>query len=69
MIFKPEPIPDAARLLTFAQVGAMLQVSERTVWTMVHVTKTFKKIPVGRQVRIDRQDVEDYISRAKEGAA
>lgn len=62
-IFNDQPVPPDAILLTYAQVARMLQVSERTVWTMVQQGK-LRKVPVGRQNRIAREAVERYVKGA-----
>ena len=63
----PGSIPDvgtAPRLLRYKQAAEVLQVSERTVFTLVKTGKLMAT-RFGKSVRIDRHDLDAFIERAK----
>ena len=53
------------RLMTYRQAAELLQVSERTVFTLIK-RRQLKSARVGGSVRIDREDLEEFIRQAKE---
>ena len=53
-------------LLTYKQAGELLQVSDRTVFTLVK-TGQLRGVRFGHTVRIDRRDLEAFIQQAKDG--
>ena len=57
---------NTALLLTYKQAGKLLQVSDRTVFTLVK-TGQLKAVRFGHTVRIDRRDLETFIQQAKDG--
>lgn len=57
---------DIARLLTYRQVAGRLQVSERTVFTLVK-TGELRAVRFGGTVRIDPCDLSTFIERGKSG--
>ncbi len=58
------------KLLTYKQASEILQVSERTMFTLVK-TNQLNAVRFGHSVRIDRRDLEKFIQDAKgrEGVA
>lgn len=59
---------DTPLLLTYKQAGELLQVCDRTVFTLVK-TGQLKVVRFGHTVRIDRRDLESFIQQAKGGQA
>lgn len=63
-------IPESARLLTHRQVCELLQLSDRTVRTMVSAGKIPRPIKMGTQqqstLRYDRGEIESWIRDLKE---
>ena len=57
----PESDP---RLLTYQQAAKALQVSDRTVWAFVDRGE-LPAVRIGRSVRIDRRDLDEFIELAK----
>jgi excisionase family DNA binding protein len=57
---------DTPPLLTYKQAAKLLQVSDRTVFTLVK-TGQLKAVRFGHTVRIDRRDLDDFIQQAKNG--
>jgi len=55
-------------LMTYRQAAQRLQVSERTVWTLVN-TGRLRAVRFGHTVRIDLADLEAFAERAKGGQA
>lgn len=55
---------DAPILLTYKQAAKLLNVSDRTVWSWVH-EGLLAAVRIGRTVRIDRSDLEEFIQNAK----
>ena len=53
-----------APLLTFKQTAKILQVSERTVFTLVKEDQ-LRAVRFRRTVRIDQDDLNAFIDRAK----
>ena len=53
-----------AQLLTYKQTAELLQVSERTVFTLVKENQ-LRAVRFGRTVRIDQDDLHAFIERAK----
>lgn len=58
--------PIVEKLLTYKQAGALLGVTERTVWTLVDDGE-LPAIRFGRSVRIDPADLRKFINRNKTG--
>jgi len=56
--------PIVEKLLTYKQAGALLGVTERTVWTLVD-DGGLPAVRFGRSVRIDPADLRAFIDRAK----
>lgn len=56
--------PMLERLLSYKQAGALLGVTERTVWTLVNDGE-LPAVRFGRSVRIDPADLRTYIDRCK----
>lgn len=56
----------AAALLTYREVGKILNVTDRTVWQLVKDGK-LQAVRFGRTVRIDPADLRAFIERAKQG--
>jgi excisionase family DNA binding protein len=56
--------PIVEQLLTYKQAGALLGVTERTVWTLVDDGE-LPAVRFGRSVRIDPADLRAYIDRCK----
>lgn len=54
------------RLLTYDQVGKLLGVSSRTVWTFVD-RGDLPAVRFGNSVRIDPTDLRAFIERSKGG--
>ena len=52
------------RLMTYKQVGDLLAVSDRTIWTLV-AQGSLRAVRFGRTVRIDPRDVEAFIEQSK----
>ena len=48
-------------LLSYSQVAKLLNVSDRSVWSLVNKSKVLPAIRVGAAVRIDRRDVIAFI--------
>ncbi len=57
---------DNPMFLTYKQAGELLQVSDRTVWSLVDRGE-LPAVRFGRTVRIDRRDLDAFIQRAKGG--
>ena len=53
-----------ALLLTYKQAAELLQVSDRTVFTLVK-TGQLKAVRFRQTVRIDRRDLENFIEESK----
>ena len=53
-------------LLKYRQAAEVLQVSDRTIFTLVK-TGQLKAVRFRGTVRIDRRDLEAFIQQAKEG--
>lgn len=53
------------RLLTYQQAAEVLQISARTVWTLVDDGR-LKAVRFGHTVRIDCRDLEAFIETAKD---
>lgn len=53
-----------APLLTYKQTAEFLQVSERTVFTLVQEDQ-LQAVRFGRTVRIDQDDLNAFVERAK----
>ena len=63
------PVSSAVMLLTYREAARLLQVSDRTVWTLVD-RGDLPAVRFGRTVRIDRRDLEAFIeTRKKKGAS
>ncbi len=60
-------MPDTP-LLTYKETAELLQVSDRTVFTLVK-TGQLKAVRFGQTVRIDSRDLEDFIQKAKDSQA
>ena len=63
-----DPCGDAhtgPRLLTYGQAAKELQVSARTVWSLVDDGR-LRAVRFGHTVRIDRVDLEAFIETAKD---
>jgi excisionase family DNA binding protein len=61
------PTPDQGiveKLLTYKQAGVLLDVTERTVWTLVDDGK-LPAVRFGRSVRIDPADLRAFIEHCK----
>jgi len=56
--------PIVEKLLTYKQAGALLGVTERTVWTLVDDGE-LPSVRFGRSVRIDPADLRAYIDHCK----
>lgn len=56
--------PKVEPLLTYKQAGALLGVTERTIWTLVNDGE-LPAVRFGRSVRIDPTDLRAYIDRCK----
>lgn len=56
--------PIVERLLNYREVGKLLGVTERTVWTLV-ADGALPSVRFGRSVRIDPADLRAYIDRCK----
>lgn len=54
------------RLLTYNQVGKLLGISSRTVWTFVD-RGDLPAVRFGNSVRIDPTDLRTFIERSKYG--
>lgn len=54
------------RLLTYEQVGKLLGVSSRTVWTLVDHGH-LRVVRFGHSVRVDPVDLHNFIEQAKGG--
>lgn len=54
------------RLLTSKQCAEYLAISERKLWAMSK-NGTIPAVRLGRAVRYDRQDLDDFIAMAKRG--
>ena len=61
-------VPSIDRLLSYEQVGTVLGVTGRTVWTLVH-RGDLPAVRFGHSVRIDPADLRAFIDRSKRGAA
>ncbi|MFG0328577.1 MAG: helix-turn-helix domain-containing protein [Phycisphaerales bacterium] len=57
---------ESPRLVTYQQAADLLQVSDRTVWTLVDRGE-IRAVRFGRAVRIDVRDLDDFIRRSKQG--
>ena len=55
-----------ARLLSVADAAKYLCVSERTLWSLTNENK-LAAVRIGRAVRYDLQDLENFITKAKTG--
>ena len=55
------------KLMTYGEVAAYLQMSDRKVWGLVNEKKTLEAIRVGRQVRITSVEVERYLESLRPG--
>ena len=53
-------------LLTMRQAAKALQLSDRTVWSMIQRGE-LPCVRLGRSVRIDPADLQQFIEKAKEG--
>lgn len=53
-----------ATLYTYKQAGAILQVTDRTVYNLVRQGE-LPAVRFGRNVRIDRRDLEQFIEACK----
>lgn len=51
------------KLLTIAEVAAMMRVSKMTVYRLVH-SGELPALRVGRSFRVTEDDVHDYIERS-----
>jgi excisionase family DNA binding protein len=59
------PAPEIVeKLLTYKQAGALLGITERTVWTLVAAGE-LPAVRFGRSVRIDPADLRGFIDRSK----
>lgn len=56
----------APMLLTYRQAAELLQISDRSVFTLVK-TGQLRAVRFRHTVRIDRRDLETFIQQAKEG--
>jgi excisionase family DNA binding protein len=64
-----KPIPTTPPLLlTYAQAARELQISDRTLWTLVNEKRLKSVRFAGRTVRIDRRDLEAFIQLSKGGS-
>ena len=61
-----EHIRSIEGLLTYDQVGKMLGVTGRTVWTLVD-RGDLPAVRFGHSVRIDPADLRAFIDRSKQG--
>lgn len=61
---KTQPRAVEPSLLTYKQAAKRLQISERTVWQLVH-DKKLAVVRIGRVVRIDPQDLRVFMVNAK----
>ena len=55
---------DAPKLMTYQDAAKVLQVSDRTVWSLVDRGE-LPAVRFGRSVRIDRRDLEAFIDKSK----
>ena len=55
-------------LMTYRQAARVLQVSDRTVWSLINEHRVLPAVRVGSSVRIDRDDLLAYIDRQKRTA-
>lgn len=62
--FFPNATPTVEKLLTYKQVGNLLGVTERTIFTLV-ADRKLPAVRFGRSVRIDPADLRAYIDRCK----
>ena len=53
------------RLLTYRQAAKILQVSDRSVWTLVK-SGELKSARIGRCVRIDPRDLDEFVHDSKD---
>jgi excisionase family DNA binding protein len=58
--------PDDPVLLSYSQVAKLLQVSARSVWSLVNRSGDLPAIRVGSSVRIDKRDVLTFINSQRE---
>ncbi|MBK6939754.1 MAG: helix-turn-helix domain-containing protein [Planctomycetes bacterium] len=54
------------RLLTCREAARYLGVCERTVWSLA-VSGSIRSVRIGRSRRIDINDIDAFIERAKRG--
>ncbi len=57
---------ESQSLLTVPQVAQLLQLSSRSLWKVVK-RGDLPTVRLGRLVRIDPQDLADYLQRCKTG--
>ncbi len=60
------PIPPGRLLLTPREAAAALAVSERTLWSLTDRGE-IPRVPIGKCVRYDVEDLRAYIARRKSG--
>ncbi len=53
-------------LLTNKQAAKLLGVCERKLWSMTNETREISCIRIGRSVRYDPRDIEEYLQRSKQ---
>ena len=59
-----EQAPIVEGLLTYREAAALLGVTDRTVWTLVH-RGNLPAVRFGHSVRIDPADLRAFIERSK----
>jgi len=52
------------RLLSASDAAKFLAISERTLWTLTHTGK-LPAVKIGRAVRYDLNDLNEFIAKAK----
>ena len=60
------PDDSAPILMKYGQAAQMLQVSERTIWSLVNERRVLPAVRVGDAVRIDRRDLLAFIESRKQ---
>ena len=52
------------KLYSYRQAAELLQVSERTIWSLVNERKQLKAVKIGNRIRISQEAIQEFIRKA-----